>query len=339
MYYYVYRITNRVLNKHYYGFRSSKIEPKLDLGLKYFSSSRDNEFLKDQRENFNNYKYKIIKTFKDKKSAVRFESKLHFKFDVRNNDNFYNRSNQTLDSFLTQNGSVYTQNFGWVTSEEYQRNKEKYKIHKRSNLRVLNVLTNKEEVISYELYRSNKKDYHHLSKRKVVCLDKLTNTRVQIDTKLFYTNPGRYVSISKGKVACYNIRTGEKGLVPTEEYKKDINLQHGSKNRVSVYDLEDQKSKSITSEEYYSNRKRYQGVNKNKISGKNNPNRKLIYIYNPKETIMYKCEGNFKNICIQNNLPFSRLGETYRNNSKIEVGSRSTALTKEYEGWFARVIH
>ena len=38
IYHYVYRITNLINNKHYYGKRSSKIEAKLDLGLKYYSS-------------------------------------------------------------------------------------------------------------------------------------------------------------------------------------------------------------------------------------------------------------------------------------------------------------
>ena len=40
MYHYVYRITNKILNKHYYGKRSSKLSPELDLGKKYFSSSK-----------------------------------------------------------------------------------------------------------------------------------------------------------------------------------------------------------------------------------------------------------------------------------------------------------
>ena len=55
MNYYVYRITNTVLNKHYYGYRSCKIDPKEDLGKKYFSSSRDKEFIKDQKQNPLNY--------------------------------------------------------------------------------------------------------------------------------------------------------------------------------------------------------------------------------------------------------------------------------------------
>ena len=36
-FHYVYRITNIVENKHYYGSRTSKINPYDDLGKKYFS--------------------------------------------------------------------------------------------------------------------------------------------------------------------------------------------------------------------------------------------------------------------------------------------------------------
>jgi len=57
---YVYRITNTKLNRHYYGVRTSRIKPKLDLGIKYFSSSTDKHFIKDQKENPANYKYKIV---------------------------------------------------------------------------------------------------------------------------------------------------------------------------------------------------------------------------------------------------------------------------------------
>lgn len=40
-FHYVYRITNLLENKHYYGSRSSK---ELDIGIKYFTSSKDISF-------------------------------------------------------------------------------------------------------------------------------------------------------------------------------------------------------------------------------------------------------------------------------------------------------
>lgn len=102
LYHYVYRITNIVLNKHYYGKRTSKVEPKLDLGIRYFSSSHDKEFIKDQKINYNNYKYKIIKSFFDSFSALDYEIKLHLKFNVANSPSFYNKANQTASKFSTE---------------------------------------------------------------------------------------------------------------------------------------------------------------------------------------------------------------------------------------------
>ena len=100
IYHYVYRITNLINNKHYYGKRSSKIEPKLDLGIKYFSSCRT--LKKDiKKYEIENFKFKIIKEFKTAKDAVSFEAYLHKKFDVKNNDNFYNEVNQTSENFDT----------------------------------------------------------------------------------------------------------------------------------------------------------------------------------------------------------------------------------------------
>ena len=46
MNYYVYRITNVVEKKHYYGKRKTKKFPKNDLGYSYLSSSTDKEFIK-----------------------------------------------------------------------------------------------------------------------------------------------------------------------------------------------------------------------------------------------------------------------------------------------------
>lgn len=101
MYHYVYRITNIINNKHYYGKRSCKIEPKFDLGKKYFSSSTDAQFKEDQLINPNHYKYKIVQKFNFVEEALQREIKLHNIFDVAKNDNFYNKAKQTSLGFDT----------------------------------------------------------------------------------------------------------------------------------------------------------------------------------------------------------------------------------------------
>jgi hypothetical protein len=101
MNHYIYRITNIVENRHYYGVRSCKHSPKDDLGIKYFSSSKDKDFIEDQKKNPQNYKYKIILTVKSREKAVLCEIKLHAKFNVGVNESFYNRAKQTTVRFDT----------------------------------------------------------------------------------------------------------------------------------------------------------------------------------------------------------------------------------------------
>ena len=63
IYHYVYRITNIIEKKHYYGCRTSKIIiPQNDLGVKYFSCSKDKVFKFDQKENPQNSNNKIKKS-------------------------------------------------------------------------------------------------------------------------------------------------------------------------------------------------------------------------------------------------------------------------------------
>ena len=99
IYHYVYRITNLVENKHYYGKRSSKIHPHLDIGTKYFSSSGDKQFKQDQLDNPSHYKYKVVCVKESAQEAISFESKLHYLFDVARNQSFYNRCRQNSKGF------------------------------------------------------------------------------------------------------------------------------------------------------------------------------------------------------------------------------------------------
>ena len=101
-YNYLYRITNLKERKHYYGTRTSKnVLPSQDLGIRYFSTSYDKEFINDQQIHPENYRYKVIVISDSIKKIVSLEIKLHNKFKVSTNPNFYNKSIQTSTSFNT----------------------------------------------------------------------------------------------------------------------------------------------------------------------------------------------------------------------------------------------
>jgi len=105
-YHYVYRITNINERKHYYGVRSSSVKPVYDLGVKYFSSSKDSGFIRAQRENPRLFRYKVIRCYNSRSEAVAAEIKLHNKFNVHVNESFYNRCKQTAVGWDTTGNEV-----------------------------------------------------------------------------------------------------------------------------------------------------------------------------------------------------------------------------------------
>ncbi len=96
---YVYRVTELFQDgRHYYG---SRTECKITIGHNYFTSSKDRDFCISFKEKTDNYKIKIIKIFDNPDDKMLFESYLHQKFNVKDNDNFINRANQTPFGFDT----------------------------------------------------------------------------------------------------------------------------------------------------------------------------------------------------------------------------------------------
>lgn len=107
MHHYVYRITHIKNKMHYYGSRSCPDEPKNDLGIMYFSSSK---ILSTEIKNGDkkDYRFKVVKVFETRHEAYSYESKLHKKFSVNTNENFYNKSIQ-LTSKFSWAGSTHTE--------------------------------------------------------------------------------------------------------------------------------------------------------------------------------------------------------------------------------------
>ncbi len=89
-YHYTYEILDIQTNLRYIGVRTSKIEPHLDLGIIYFSSSSNKRFLKHQKQNPDRYIYSVLTIFDDRKSAVLAETLLLKSIDARESLDYYN---------------------------------------------------------------------------------------------------------------------------------------------------------------------------------------------------------------------------------------------------------
>lgn len=94
-YHYTYQITNLLNKISYIGLRTSNISPEKDLGISYFSSSTNNEFIKDQLNCPYNFKYEILNVFNNRMDAINDEIRLHELYNVGKNPMFYNKQNQT----------------------------------------------------------------------------------------------------------------------------------------------------------------------------------------------------------------------------------------------------
>lgn len=93
MRHYTYRITDKLLNMHYYGVRTCSCDPSKDIGYRYFSSSKDSSFISRQKNTRSDFKYKVISEFPTRDAALLHEAKLHDRLDVAHNPLFYNKIN------------------------------------------------------------------------------------------------------------------------------------------------------------------------------------------------------------------------------------------------------
>lgn len=187
-YHYVYRITNKELHKHYYGVRTSTLSPKDDLGVKYFSSSCDKEFIKEQKEFRNRFRYKIIFVFPTREECINIEIKLHSKFNVSSNPNFYNKAKQLSTGFdcagvslaKAHKEKIGLKHAGKVLSKETRKlisinhadvSGELNPMYgkpsaMRGKVSVVNLETGVRQVLSSEEYRQNKFKYQLTSQLK-----------------------------------------------------------------------------------------------------------------------------------------------------------------------------
>jgi len=97
---YVYRITDG--NLHYYGSKTENFGiNNPTLGISYFSSSKDSDFKIKLMKEKEKYRFKIVRYFNNPGDKILYECYLHQKFNVKNNNKFINRSNQTPFGFDT----------------------------------------------------------------------------------------------------------------------------------------------------------------------------------------------------------------------------------------------
>lgn len=214
-FHYVYEIEEIPTNKKYIGSRSSILLPEKDLGFKYFSSSTDKDFKNKQKNNPDDYKYKILSVHDNRKEAFLEEIRLHDFFQVHLNVSFINKAKQTSTYFVTKawNKGISSPNKGKTYEELYgdkqaqvlkkirSENRKKYKASEETILKQKNSLK--------EYYLNNKssclgksKTEEQKEKIRQVSLKQWEN-KTEEEIQLFKEKRSNYMknnSITKGKI-------------------------------------------------------------------------------------------------------------------------------------------
>lgn len=332
LFHYNYRITNLILRKHYYGSRSSKILPQLDIGVKYFSSSTNKEFISDQKTNPNNYKYKVVKVHKNRKDTILYEIKLHQKCKVNTNQSFYNKVIQPHqpNSFINTTGMIYIKSLSkFISTSDYDKTIHKFHTSDRV---IVNDIDGNRLCIPCKVYNSNRDKYSSIAKNKVNSISKIDGSKKCISVEEYYS--GEYYCNNTGKAPVTD-NNGNTFLVSVNDPKYiSGELTHVSKGLVTAIDLNTGKSRQVTKEEFILN-ENLVGPNYNRV-GRENFNAKTIKIFDNFNNLICECVGNFKIKCNELNLPFNQLRISYTKNIPILRTNRNKHI-ENYIGWYAVV--
>lgn len=303
--YYTYRITNIKENKHYYGYRNSKDKhPKEDLGIIYFSSSSDKEFIKEQKEKPYNFKYKVIYSTILEEKAQNLEIRLHKKFMVGTSESFYNRATHTHISL--------------IDASEMSR--------KSCQTSIDNILDN-----GLSIKEQQTKDALKTGKNNII---DGKNSYQRAAHKIYEDRDEEYrIDKSlKGAQTCKDNNIYEERGINHSEYQNEI-LESGlTRAQETGIKVSETRKRKFESGELMGMK-----ADKNPAAVKTN-------IYSKDNSLMFECNGNFEKICIENNLPRSFLKRTRKSDEIVRFKkTKGMTLDffnkhKEFEGWYARQL-
>ncbi len=137
------------------------------------------------------------------------------------------------------------------------------------------------------------------------------------------------------------IRQANLGKTLSDETKSKISLglkQYNENNiRKPLSDETKEKIRQANLGKTYSDE-----VNAKKgLSGNKNPFAKLILIYDNNDNIMFKCYGDFKKVCLDNELPFVTLTKSKsKGGKKIYINSKpKNENFLKYVGWYSKTMN
>ena len=236
-------------------FKRNTLEPEEDIGIIYFSSSSDKNFMLEQKQYPERYEYYILGNFETREEAVQLEVDLHKLYDVKTNDSYYNKANQTSTGFDTTGVKI-------IFTEEHckkigEGNKGKY-VSEKTKQKQSEAATGKRKSPEHCANISKSITGRTLSPEHCANISKgnighivSSSTRIKISKKLLNIPKSKeacenmsiakqgkkhpYYGKKRPKEACENISKGRKGIIFSEEHCKNISkCQKGKRWFVNI---------------------------------------------------------------------------------------------------------
>ena len=355
-----------MLRKHYYGVRSSVSNPKNDLGFKYFSSSTNKEFIKDQKLNPQNYRYKIIKIFKTFETASKFEITLLKRVNAHTNPHFYNKAIYCNSALNCDNvGKIvvfdkFQKKYIQIPTTEYYKNKELYHIRwMESRITALDISKNIYVTVT-------KKEFENNNNLKGINYGKVSGPmnpnakRLYVhdnNNKLQFVLYGNSREMSKKyNLPYHNLKVSARKFGEPIGMSKQTRIELRKKNKqmyIGWYGLYCGCERSNFEIDFDIDVEQTNGLlkdlpkeRKGSAKGKRNRSAKKIGIFNADHKLLFIAHGTFKQVCAANKLPTSALSASYRNNgAKIYLNSESNIKRLQergyykFKGWYAKIMN
>lgn len=237
-YHYTYKITELSTGRMYIGVRSSNITPEKDIGIYYFSSSTDNEFMKRQFEFPEDYIYEVLNVFENRNDANLDEIELHNSNRVASSNSYINKVNSYTGGFCTFGKAVVKDaegNISLCNMDDPRYLSGELVGAAKGLIPVINI-----ETLEGGTATKNDPDYIngllvHVTKYKVVVKDKNgKNMQVSIYDPRYLS--GELISIHKGKISVKD-KNGKVIKVDKDDPRYlSGELVHIWKNKITVKD-------------------------------------------------------------------------------------------------------
>jgi len=334
------------------------------------SSKKYKEIYFDEvRKNPHLFERFIISTHSTRKEALEYEKYIHDMLDVVKSKNFINMSTASINGFFGMDViGENNPNFGnrWDDekkerasllrkSEEYknktkQTNLERYGVENPTQCEKIQEKTKQTNLERYgastpfgnyevwkkgretKLERYGDENYNNPEKNKQTKFERYGHI-TKVKTK------SEKSKVEKFKESCLD-RYGVENVFQSEEIKEKIKLKNLEK-----YGVENPSQNPEIMKKMITTRKNNDILFNRKYDGEKNSNSKKIIIYNHNDEVQFECNGTFKQVCKDNNLPYGPLYSSYRNNGeRIFIKKHSikhlnkNPHNQKFINWYAKLV-